>query len=356
MNELRYQIFNLRNEITGQTHRAYGVPAAQSFACQLNRPGGLVTFHMTVSEALGLAYPGDSVMLLRDCYEYIVLRNQVNINGNGFSLFSAINGPLMTDAGQTVNCQVTNFLVMSSTYVGGVSEWNALIMLTGTDSNVLVQGNALRTPAAAQNWNGKAAIVSGAGAILTLRVKRIQANAVEVGGSNTRIYVEDGLFISPNAASYAYRVDAGGRGYVFFTNMDIRVKNMLTYDQRCNVTWNNCKIVSERDGFIARTDCRYTLINCQTLTQTSATYQAETKPIHQFTDAGQVLELIGSNVFVSRGSAASWIGFANAGTAQIMGKVVSNKPTPGSNFNPAVGTAANGSILVDAAADLKFLP
>lgn len=351
---MKEQIFFLINPNTGQAHRLVGINPVGSPVALLQKPSGMGLYHKTLSEALAFAVAGDTIILLRDTYEYITLKNGVNINGNGYSMISTADAPLMTDNGQTVVCEVSNFERIESTFAGGVSEWNALIMVTGANSKVTVQGKALITPAAALNWNGKAAINMGTNATLWLRIKKIQANAVEVGGTNAKIIVEDGTYSSPMGSSYAYRVDAGQKGNVVFNNMHIFVKNVLTFDIDCVGTYNKCKLTSERNGVTDRARSRYSFIDCQFLGQTLGSWQAETIAMHTITATG-ALELIGTNTFVAKGSSAAWLAVAAGSAVAINGKVISNKPSPASNFAPTVGTAANGSILIDAAADLKFM-
>ncbi|MBO0930368.1 hypothetical protein [Fibrella aquatilis] len=351
---MKEQSFYLQNPVTGQFHRLRGISPVGSPVALVQKPSGMALYHNSLSEAMAFANPGDTVLLLRDTREFVTLKNGVNINGNGYSLFSDLDGPLMTDGGQTVQCEVTNFERMESTFAGGVSEWNALVMVSGATSNITIQGKSLVTPATALNWNGKSVINLGTGATVTLRVKTIRANAVEVGGTNARVIIEDGRYISPMGASYTYRVTAGQVGRVIYNNMDIRVNNVLTFDDSCQVTFNACRLTSERNGLSDRGNSRYTFIDCQFLGQIKASWQAEVWPMHGLSATGSI-ELIGTNVMVAKGASASWLGTAAGSQVSIMGKVVANKPSPAANFVPTVGTGANGSILIDAATDLKFM-
>ncbi|MBO0947002.1 hypothetical protein [Fibrella forsythiae] len=352
MNE---QNFTLQNYTTGQFHQIRGISPEGSPVALTQKPYGMGLYHKTLSEAMAFATSGDTVILLRNVTEYITLKNGVNINGNGYSITSAANAPLMTDGGNQVICEVFNFERLQNLYNGGISEWNGLIMVTGGGSDITVQGKTLFTPPGnGFTWNGKAAICNGINATLRLRFKNIVANAVEVGGTGARIFIEDGSYSSPNATSYAYRVTTGEKGSVIFNNMAITVKNQLTYDLDCLATYNRCRIKSERNGLNDRARSRYTFIDCQFVGQTKATWQAETDSIHTMSATG-ILELLGTNTFIAKGAAAAWLTPAAGSAVSINGKLISNKPSPASNFAPTVGTAANGSILIDAAADLKFL-
>jgi hypothetical protein len=360
----RRLVHYLKNPMTAATHIIWGT---QQAVCQVERPSGMIYEFLSFSEARQFAQAGDVIRLLRDLNESILLKDRVNIEANGFSMSINAVQSLISDGGQTVTCEVNGFEKLENLVPGGTPEQIGLIQITGTNSNVTIHGKLLRTSPIPiptvqdwKNWNALAAINMGTDAVLRLRIKRIEANAIEVGGIRARTIVEDGVYISPMGASFAYRVAVSPGniieyGRIEFHRMTIVTGNCLTFDAGVKVSYNNCRIICNGGGFIGRVACFYTLINCQMIVRGSA-YFALNGAMNRFYLAGQTLELIGTNVFFSTLAAHdSWITYNAAGTTIIAGKVITNKPSPGTNFSPLVGTAANGSIVVDPALTLDYL-
>jgi hypothetical protein len=89
-----------------QSNIAYGKAAIFSSA-------GVPTYYSSLQAAINAASAGDTVQLFANVTENIVLKNGVNINGNGFTLTGAAGGGTVTMI-TTITCDLINLKISGS--------------------------------------------------------------------------------------------------------------------------------------------------------------------------------------------------------------------------------------------------